>query len=226
MARTQSKTPFAAGDVPTALLDGAEALFARQGFAATTIKQIGAKAGVNPALIYYYFPNKARLYHAVLERRLGSFARRGLTDVASDLAPLQAVRRFLLDYARMLREAPDLPRLLARELADHEAAHALPIIKDVAAGVFRRLCDVIRAGQRRGEIRADLEPRFAAVSTVAQVAWFYVAAPAVSRLLGYDGHVPLKEQNRFAEHAADFALAALAPVRTGRPVSRKPKVPA
>jgi len=195
---------------PTALLDGAEALFARKGFAATTIKQIGAQAGVNPALIYYYYPDKARLYHAVLERRLGTFARRGLTELPPDLAPLPAIREFLLGYAAMFRDAPDLPRLLARELADHEAAHALPIIKEVAAGVFRRLCDLIRAGQRRGEIRADLEPRFAAISVVAQVAWFYVATPAVSRLLGYAGHVPRKQQDLFAEHAAQFAMAALA----------------
>ncbi len=213
-----------APDAPTALLDGAEALFARQGFAATTIKQIGAEAGVNPALIYYYFPDKARLYHAVLERRLGGFARRGLTDLPPDLTPLAAVRFFLLAYARMLRDAPLLPRLLARELADHEAAHALPIIREVAAGVFRRLCDLIRAGQRMGEIRADLEPRYAAISTIAQVAWFYVATPAVSRLLGHEGHVPLKEQDRFAEHAADYAMAALAPARTVRPASRKRRV--
>jgi TetR/AcrR family transcriptional regulator len=224
MAQAAHRAPTATPDAPTALLDGAEALFARQGFAATTIKQIGAEAGVNPALIYYYFPDKARLYHAVLERRLGNFARRALTDLPPDLPPLQAVRRLLLGYAQMLRDAPHLPRLLARELADHEAAHALPIIKEVAAGVFRRLCDLIRAGQRGGEIRADLEPRFAAVSTIAQVAWFYVAAPAVSRLLGYEGSVPRKDKDRFAEHAAQFALAALTPGKSTRPTLRRHRV--
>jgi AcrR family transcriptional regulator len=208
-------------DAPTALLDGAESLFARQGFAATTIKQIGARAGVNPALIYYYFPDKARLYHAVLERRLGTFARRGAAELPGDLPPLQAVRHFLLAYAAMFRDAPDLPRLLTRELADHEAAHALPIIREVAAGVFRRLCEVIKSGQRGGEIRPDLEPRFAAISTVAQVAWFYVASPAVSRLLGHEGKVPLKEQHRFAEHAVAYTMAALAPVRPATPPRAK-----
>src|SRR5512147_1722788 len=167
-------------DATTAILDAAETLFARQGFAATTIKAIGAEAGVNPALLYYYFPDKGRLYHAVLERRLGSFARRMATELPPDLAPLAAVERILRGYAGVMQAAPQLPRLLARELADHEAEHALPLIREIAAGLFQRICDLIRAGQRAGEIRPDLEPRFAAISLVAQMAWFFLAKPAVS----------------------------------------------
>jgi AcrR family transcriptional regulator len=208
-------------DAPSALLDAAEALFARQGFAATTVKAIGRKARVNPALLYYYFPDKARLYHAVLERRIGAFSRQAATELPADLPPLEAIRRLLAAFTRMMRSAPEFPRLLARELADHEADHALPLIREIAAGLFQRLCDVIRAGQRRGEIRPDVEPRFAAVSVVAQVAWFFVAQPAVSRLLGHEGKVPPAEVDRFAEHAATFALAALKPDRSVRASRRK-----
>ena len=38
-----------------AILDAAVSLFARQGYARTTIKQIAGEAGVNSALLYYYF---------------------------------------------------------------------------------------------------------------------------------------------------------------------------
>ncbi|MEP7176615.1 MAG: helix-turn-helix domain-containing protein, partial [Gemmatimonadales bacterium] len=50
------------------ILDAAERLFADQGFARTTIKQIGRQAGVNSALLYYYFADKDRLYREVLAR--------------------------------------------------------------------------------------------------------------------------------------------------------------
>ena len=43
------------------ILDAAEALFASRGFDATTIKQIGTRAKVNPALLYYYFGDKKAL---------------------------------------------------------------------------------------------------------------------------------------------------------------------
>jgi AcrR family transcriptional regulator len=198
-------------DARTAILDAAEALFARQGFSATTIKAIGGTAGVNPALLYYYFPNKGRLYHAVLERRLGEGSRELVTQLSPDLTPTDALGRFLRGYARLMHSAPNLPRLLARELADHEAAHALPLIREVAAGLFKRICALIKAGQAAGTIRADLDPRFGAVSSVSQMAWFFVAQPAVSRLLGYDGSVPEPVVERYVEHAVRFALAGLAP---------------
>ncbi len=206
-----------------ALLDAAEALFARQGFAATTIKAIGAEAGVNPALLYYYFPDKGRLYHAVLERRLGGFARRMAAELPPELPPLAAIERILRGYAGVMHSAPQLPRLLARELADHEAEHALPLIREIAAGLFQRICDLIRAGQRARQIRPDLEPRFTAISLVAQMAWFFLAKPAVSRMLGHEGAVPDEEIERYTDHAVAFSLAALTPSgrRTPAPRARK-----
>src|ERR1051326_5648615 len=59
------------------ILDAAERLFARKGFDPTTIKEIGAAAKVNPALLYYYFRDKEELYRAVLQRVAGDLVTRG-----------------------------------------------------------------------------------------------------------------------------------------------------
>lgn len=209
-----------APDATSLILDAAEALFARQGFAATTIKAIGREAGVNPALLYYYFPDKERLYHAVLERRLGGATREVAGRLSPELPPLEALDRMLRGYAHQMQSAPNLPRLLARELADHEAAHALPLIREIAAGLFQRLCEVIQAGQASGAIRPDLDPRFTAVSLVSQMAWFFVAQPAVSRMLGHDGLVPAAKVDRYIEHAVRFSMAALAPAAAPSPRKR------
>lgn len=213
-----------APEARTAILDAAEVLFARQGFAAATIKQIGARAGVNPALLYYYFPDKQRLYQAVLERRVGAFARHAPETLPKGVAPLEGIRLLLRSQVAFLRATPYVPRLLARELADHEAANVRPVLRELASGAFRILCDLIRAGQRDGSIRSDIDPAFAAVSIVSQCAWFFVAQPAVSRMLGYDGAVPDREIDRFAEHALGFATTALTPpARPPRPRPRASK---
>ena len=47
------------------ILDSAQRLFARKGLDPTTIKEIGAESGLNPALLYYYFESKEELYRAV-----------------------------------------------------------------------------------------------------------------------------------------------------------------
>ena len=53
------------------LLDSAEHLFSRQGFSATSVRQITAAARVNLAALNYHFGSKERLISAVFARRLG-----------------------------------------------------------------------------------------------------------------------------------------------------------
>src|SRR5690606_31509634 len=50
-----------------ALLQAALERFGRQGYARTTVREIGEAAGVDPALIARYFGSKAALYVAALE---------------------------------------------------------------------------------------------------------------------------------------------------------------
>jgi AcrR family transcriptional regulator len=192
------------------ILDAAERLFARQGFAATTIKQIGKEAAVNPALLYYYYDSKETLYRAMLQRILGQLLTRGTEGIEGAASHAERIRAFVRAQARLLGEHPHFPQLLVRELVDHKAAHAEQAITSTAAGAFRRLCEVIEAGQRDGAFRRSLDPRFTAISIIAQVAYFAIARPAVGLLLGLGTSGPpraLSEQ--FYAHAEEFALAAL-----------------
>ena len=193
-----------------AILDAAERLFAVQGFAGTTVKQVADVAGVNSALLYYYVTDKETLYRAVLRRLLGGLVVEGMEQVLASLPPREAVARFVHVQVQFLLAHPNAPRLMARELADHQAERAEDAITRLAATLFARLCTAIRAGQRSGDFRADLDPRFAAISVVAQVVYLFIARPAVGILLGHPTReVPDEEIRAFAAHAVQFALAAL-----------------
>jgi len=52
----------------TALLDAAQALMLEGGYAAVTTRHIAAKAGVNSALVYYYFDTMDGLFIALFRR--------------------------------------------------------------------------------------------------------------------------------------------------------------
>jgi len=197
------------------ILDAAERLFARQGFAATTIKQIGKEAAVNPALLYYYYDSKETLYRAMLQRILGQLLARGTDAIERASSHADRIRAFVRAQAKLLGEHPHFPQLLVRELVDHQAAHAEQAITNTAAGAFRRLCEVIEDGQRDGAFRRSLDPRYTAISIIAQVAYFAIARPAVGLLLGYGtSGAPRTVSDEFYAHAEEFALAALV---EGRP---------
>jgi TetR/AcrR family transcriptional regulator len=199
-------------DARQLILDAAERLFAAQGFPRTTIKQIGQAAGVNSALLYYYFGDKDRLYREVLQRLIGILVERTSGRLAARGTPAERLRGLLEAQAEVLASQPNLPKLLLRELADHDADHAVEQVQLLAATTFRMLCELVREGQRDGSFRDDVDPRFAAVSVISQVAYFHLARPAVRILLQAGPGGPSPDQTRaFTRHAADFALAAIGP---------------
>lgn len=205
------------------ILDAAEQLFAAQGFTATTIKQIGRAAGVNSALLYYYFADKDRLYREVLQRFVSRLVARTMAGSEGRGDPEARLRAFVAAQAAALAAHPDIPRLLVREMIDFDAAHAVEHIQRLAATSFRRLCGLIEDGQRAGLFRRDLDPRFAAISTIAQVAYFSIARPAVRMLLQESSRrAPGDVDGAFARHAADFAVAALVEPGPRRRARRAP----
>lgn len=214
--------PASAPESRTVILDAAEARFAVQGFDATTIKEIAGDAGVNSALLYYYFADKDALYGAAVSRLIGRLA----TEMAQSFTGLDSVpetiRRFVAGQGRMLEAEPHFRKLLGRELIDFDARHAQAAIRHLAATTFDRLADTIVAGQRAGIFRGDIHPRFAAISIVGQTAYFHFARPAVEILLAGGRPLPPGTAEAFASHVATFTLAALAP----RPASHAAPLPA
>lgn len=200
----------AAIDTRESILDAATQLFARQGLEGTSIKTIGAEAGVNPALLYYYFADKTALYHAVIERMTGQFPAQLILTATHAESPASGLAAIVKRQAEVFLAQPLLPRLLARELADHDASHATPIIRETVRRLIGAITGLIRAGQAAGEFRKDLTPEFAAVSVLSQVNWFCIAGPVVEVVLDRPGITrdPV-ELRAFADHVVRFSMAGL-----------------
>jgi AcrR family transcriptional regulator len=196
-----------APDTRDLILDAAEELFAKQGLGPTTIKQIGQAASQNPALLYYYYGSKEGLYHAVLRRVVDAMVQRGGAALRASHSPPEAVRGLVKAQVDFLLAHPNAPKLLVREMVDHDARQAEALLLETAAGLFQRLCRVIEAGQKQGVFRKDVEPRFAAISTISQAVYFTVARPAINLFLTEPITPPMARS--FAKHAGDFAVSAL-----------------
>jgi len=85
-------------DTKSQLLDAAEALFAEQGFAATSLRELTARAGANIAAVNYHFGSKADLAKEVLLRRIEPINReraRRLDELPPDAPAREVLRAFL-----------------------------------------------------------------------------------------------------------------------------------
>ena len=67
--RGRPPTPGASGDTRDSILDAAEDLFSKHGFYGVTIREVAREAGVDTALVHYYFGAKRDLFDAVFLRR-------------------------------------------------------------------------------------------------------------------------------------------------------------
>ena len=104
-------------DTRRAILDAAARLFASKGFGATGVREIGAAAGVNAALVSYHFGNKAALYEEILGEAVDHAAALAAAvdlDAAADDAERQLVRIF----ANALASRPHLIPMVLREQLD------------------------------------------------------------------------------------------------------------
>ena len=109
--------PPEAGSTATRILDAAEALFARRGFAGVSVREIAGQVGLNQASIYNHFPSKQALYEAVLERGLQP-VRALLAEGEHGLASRDSQDRLLERLVDHLWRTPHLPKLIQREVLD------------------------------------------------------------------------------------------------------------
>jgi AcrR family transcriptional regulator len=103
----------------TAILDASEQLFAEKGYDATSLSEVGARAGVSRATPGYFFGSKSELYQAVLDRTFAEVRDAVRAGRARALASNQTLEAILAgavsDYFDFLTARPNFVRLIERE---------------------------------------------------------------------------------------------------------------
>ena len=148
--------PLDGGDSEKRILAAARQEFIAKGLGGARMQAVATAAGVNKALLHYYYRSKENLYQKVLEDTIGAVwgsiaAEFRMRDPAQGLEPL--LRTVVTTYVRVLAANPEFPLFMFRELAHASPALAagLPAIArgfhDVPATLVKALQDEIRAGR-------------------------------------------------------------------------------
>jgi TetR/AcrR family transcriptional regulator len=132
----------------SAILRQAIAEFAREGVAGARTAAIADAAGVNKALLYYYFKDKESLYSAVLHSVFSGLAEDVLPMLEGPLTPGEKVLRFARAHFEYLIRNPNYPRLIQQELSRAR------IVSDLAGD----------GGVNPGEPLRDFQGDFRAIS--------------------------------------------------------------
>lgn len=184
-ARRVGRPPQTAdSQVREALLEAARALFLRYGFRAVSSRQVAAAAGVNPAMIHYYFDGKEGLYRAMLESAIAPVIGK-LGAMLGDPAKvdLQALVR---TYMRTLAANPWIPGLIVREVLTPDGSFRQSFVRDFAGRFAPMLRTIVARETERGHLRRDLDPALTVVSLISLALFPFVSLPITSRVLGVE----------------------------------------
>jgi TetR/AcrR family transcriptional regulator, regulator of cefoperazone and chloramphenicol sensitivity len=192
------------------LLEAAAEVFAEQGYEDATIRQICSRAGVNGALVHYYFGDKLMLYTEVLRfsRRCGQGAHPAKGGGAAE-EPEQALREtihLMIERACETGAQTSLRfRLMMHEFYQPTSA-THRVVDELLRPVYDRLREIVGAilGLPAGHERT----RLGVHSILGQVAHFAHNTPVLSRLWPEMKMTP-RQRELVANHIADFSLAYL-----------------
>jgi AcrR family transcriptional regulator len=170
-----------AGNVRERLLHAARELFLRYGYRAVSSRQIGAAAGVNFAMIRYYFGGKVGLYREILQGLLPpqladfeAWSRGGagrLEDLLADIARVWAAHPWIAGF--VLREVllPGGPMrgLFLREFPER-------LVPQIERAVIEQM--------RCGALRDDLDPKLLVLSLISLAVFPFLGFALTGRVFG------------------------------------------
>jgi len=140
------------------ILDVAEALFARRGYAGVGLREVAVAAGLSKSSLFHHFRGKASLYGEVLACVLTRIQERVAPVLRQPEGPKERFERWICALIDHLAEHPTTARLLLRALFEdeefatdppEEAERAEAILASIVAGVQ----GLLREGMQTGVFR-------------------------------------------------------------------------
>ena len=187
--------PTVASETETRLLDAAEAVFAARGFHATSTAAIARRAGVNKALIHYYFRSKEGLYRAILQR-IAQQLRPFLEDF-SITDPVEALSTATRRYVRLLADHPHYVRLCAYSALD---GVPIPGDEEMHARLVEAATTALQRGASQRIFRAE-DPRHVLISVEGMCRFFFEHEEALRPQWGDD-----YDRDRIVQERSDHVV--------------------
>jgi TetR/AcrR family transcriptional regulator len=170
------------------ILEAAVRQFSTNGLAGARTEQIAMEAGVNKALLYYYFRSKDALYSAALESAAEGVRASSMAVLEADVSAGERFLRSALNHFDRIHTNPGFQSLMQQEmirLHRGEANALSPLVEKVFRPLIERMQQVLEEGIASRElIAADLaQIRIAALG--ANV-FYFLSAPLMCLIEGAD----------------------------------------
>jgi AcrR family transcriptional regulator len=159
------------------VVDASIRLFSEKGYDAASLLDIAEAVGLLKGSLYYYAQSKEDLLFAIVEEVFDEGVAAAAELRNSDLEPVDALQRSLeraATYMLTHREQAAIYFRDAKALSEERQA----LLRPRRTEYVKSLADVLRAGQREGQFRSDLDARVAAIAIIGAINWLAIQDPS------------------------------------------------
>ena len=161
--------------------EAARAVFHKKGFAATRTRDIAEEAGINLALLNYYFRSKARLFEIIMLETIAAFVQTMAMALNDEKTTLEEkIKQVATGYIDMIEKEPDLPIFMLSEIRNNPdlLLAKLPIKQVIMGSVFFRQH---REAVIQGKI-TEPSPLHFLMNLIGLIMFPFIASPLLKRV--------------------------------------------
>ncbi|MFO7879840.1 MAG: TetR/AcrR family transcriptional regulator [Bacteroidales bacterium] len=196
-------------DTEAVILNAASEVFMEKGFDGARMQEIADKAGLNKALLHYYFRSKKKLFNDVFQVVLMEMVD-GLSRIfEKDISVFEAIRQFFAVHQDILLKNKLLPLFMLNEIQRDPELIVNLYRGDRIQSVREKFeHDVIRE-QETGIIRADVQPMDLFLNILSLSIFPFAAKPLLKGFysMGEDDFQQMITYRK--DHLADFVINSI-----------------
>ncbi len=142
----------------TQLLDSAELLFSQKGFDGTSVRDIAEAAGINTAMISYYFGSKEKLMEEIFERKSLNLLENVEKLLKDDhLDPFQKIYGLVDIYIENILQRKTFHRILLCEQIINQNPSIIQMVERMKTRNSENVNELIRLGQKKGLFKKNID---------------------------------------------------------------------
>lgn len=145
-------------DKQISILEASEQLFARKGFDGTSVRDIAEEAGVNLAMISYYFGSKEKLMEALFDYRAG-YVKMAVEALLKDdsLSPFDKINKLIDTYVDRVMQKQRFHKVMICEQVINKNPIIIKLVTDIKKRNSELIGQLIKEGQKKGVFKKKVD---------------------------------------------------------------------
>ena len=145
-------------DARQLLIDAARKKFVNKSYDKVSIRELAQTAGVNSAMIKYYFHNKEGLYKAMILEVTGQVMLNFKAHL--DSSNLNNLEDFFRSFVEVIKQSPEFPLLMLKEVILGQGVCRSYFINEMGMHHLKIFDQVYARFKKAGKLKEDIDPLF------------------------------------------------------------------